>query len=160
MNNLLCYVCTVNKNELKLKWNPAWVTSLTSHSIFWRSFFGQNIIQKSNIILLTVCMPAQTQLSWVTLFNYRLLQSSRLLCTSQVSSLPSSTKFLESQLAGSALALVILSVTIIKYLCTYLKKYNCLITIAQDLLQPFLPILVLFLPKLLPFLPKLLPFLP
>ena len=105
-------------------------------------------------------MPAQTQLSWVTLFNYRLLQSSRLLCTSQVSSLPSSTKFLESQLAGSALALVILSVTIIKYLCTYLKKYNCLITIAQDLLQPFLPILVLFLPKLLPFLPKLLPFLP
>ena len=46
-------------------------------------------------------MPAQTQLSWVTLFNYRLLQSSRLLCTSQVSSLPSSTKFLESQLAGS-----------------------------------------------------------
>ena len=116
-------------------------------------FFGQNIIQKSNIILLTVCMPAQTQLSWVTLFNYRLLQSSHLLCTSQVSSLPSSTKFLESQLAGSALALVVLSVTIIKYLCTYLKKYNCLITIAQDLLQPFLQKLLLFLPKLLPFLP-------
>ena len=67
-------------------------------------------------------MPAQTQLSWVTLFNYRLLQSSRLLCTSQVSSLPSSTKFLESQLAGSALALVVLSVTKYQILVYILKE--------------------------------------
>ena len=64
-------------------------------------FFGQNIIQKSNIIII-LRMHACSNSIVMGKSNYR-LQS---FTASQVSSLPSSTKILEPQLAGSALASV------------------------------------------------------